>query len=86
MKEMAVRFGKFNSLIGVITEPDPPELGENPAIILSNAGLIHHIGPNRIYVKLARHLAENGYRVIRFDLSGVGGLPDRTIPPEQFCG
>jgi alpha/beta superfamily hydrolase len=85
MKETAIRFGKFDTLIGVITEPDTPAQDNRPIIILSNAGLIHRIGPNRIYVKLARLLAEDGYCVLRFDLSGVGdSLP--SADPHKIAG
>jgi hypothetical protein len=45
MKETAIRFGKFDTLIGVITEPETPAQDNRPIIILSNAGLIHRIGP-----------------------------------------
>jgi len=84
MKEKAVQFGKFKTLIGVVTEPDVP--GDRPAVILSNAGLIHRIGPNRVYVKLARRLAQQGFRVLRFDISGVGDSLPRPdhMPVEQF--
>jgi pimeloyl-ACP methyl ester carboxylesterase len=36
------------------------------------------VGPNRIYVKLARQLAAKGYIVLRFDLSGIGDSDYRT--------
>jgi pimeloyl-ACP methyl ester carboxylesterase len=42
------------------------------AVLLLNAGLIHHVGPNRFYVKLARKLARMGWTVLRFDFSGIG--------------
>jgi alpha/beta superfamily hydrolase len=41
-------------------------------VLLLNAGLIHRIGPNRIYVKMARLLASMGFVVLRFDFSGIG--------------
>jgi len=86
MREKAVLFGKFNTLIGVVAEPGFPTQVDRPAVILSNAGLIHRIGPNRIYVKLARSLAANGHIVLRFDLSGVGDSLPRPdhMPIEQF--
>lgn len=73
MTEEALCFGRARSLVGVIT--DPPEEKKNadlPAIVFLNAGLIHHVGPNRLYVKLARNLADAGYVVFRFDFSGIG--------------
>jgi pimeloyl-ACP methyl ester carboxylesterase len=45
---------------------------ELPAIVLLNAGLIHRVGPNRLYVKMARRLAGLGFSVLRFDFSGLG--------------
>ena len=61
------------NLVGVIT--DPPEGRRDPdlpGIILLNPGLINRVGPHRLYVKLARALAEQGHVVLRFDLSGIG--------------
>jgi alpha/beta superfamily hydrolase len=72
MKEEVVRLGVNQALVAVVTEPDSKPNTDLPAVILFNAGLTHRIGPNRIYVKLARHLTEMGMTVIRFDLSGVG--------------
>jgi len=86
MKEKTFLFGKFNTLLGIVSEPDNDTYRTRPAVILSNAGLMHRIGPNRIYVKLARSLAEHGYLVLRFDLSGVGDSSPRLdhMPVEQY--
>ncbi|ARU27659.1 serine aminopeptidase domain-containing protein [Cellvibrio sp. PSBB006] len=43
-----------------------------PAIILSNSGSVHHVGPNRVYTQIARALAALGYFVLRLDLEGLG--------------
>lgn len=86
MKEEARLFGKNNSLVGVITYPDESLRKPTfPAIIFLNAGLIHHIGPNRLYVKLARRLAAAGFPVLRFDLSGIGDSKPRqdNLPFEK---
>jgi pimeloyl-ACP methyl ester carboxylesterase len=37
-----------------------------------NAGVVHHVGPHRLHVKLARRLAAQGYGCLRFDFSGMG--------------
>jgi pimeloyl-ACP methyl ester carboxylesterase len=86
MIEKAVQFGSFHTLIGVISEPDLPGDKQLPVVILINAGLIHRVGPNRVYVKLARKLANQGLIVLRFDLSGVGDSLPRPdhMPVEQF--
>jgi dienelactone hydrolase len=86
VREEAVLFGKTGSLVGIIT--DPPVVNSNPqlpAIICLNAGIIHRVGPNRLYVKLARALAALGFVVLRFDFSGIGDSPfrDDTLPFRQ---
>src|SRR6187431_235824 len=78
MKEEVVLLGLNQSLVAVITEPEQKPKPDLPAVVLFNAGLTHRIGPNRIYVKLARHLTDMGMVVLRFDLSGVGDSSVRT--------
>jgi alpha/beta superfamily hydrolase len=83
MREEAVLFGTTRSLVGIITDPPAVEQGQSlPAIILLNAGIVHHVGPHRLYVKMARSLASLGFVVLRFDFSGVGDSPVRadTLP------
>jgi len=73
MREQAVLFGRTKSLVGVVTDPDSGLRNSHfPAIILLNAGLLHRIGPNRLYVKIARQMASSGFTVLRFDFSGIG--------------
>jgi dienelactone hydrolase len=72
MKETIVLFGKTQSLVGIVAEPQAAPNNNLPAVILLNAGLMHRVGPNRLYVKLARALAMSGFVVLRFDFSGMG--------------
>lgn len=79
MKEEVVLFGKTKSLVGIITDPPEAERGKNfPGVILLNAGVIHRVGPNRLYVKMARNLAAMGFVVLRFDFSGIGDSKARA--------
>ena len=71
MNEQVVRFGPDNGLLGIVTTPATPRPGA-PAVVLLNAGLLHRVGPNRMYVDLARRLADQGFNCLRFDMSGVG--------------
>jgi len=71
MKEVVILFGKFNSLVGIVTEPDRKS-DFKPAIIILNTGIVHRVGPNRYAVELARELAKKGHTVMRFDSSGIG--------------
>jgi pimeloyl-ACP methyl ester carboxylesterase len=76
MKEHALLFGKSRSLVGILTESNGQNNSKRlPAVIILNSGLVHHIGPNRLSVKLARCLAESGFVVFRIDFSGIGDSP-----------
>ncbi len=71
--ERVLAFGNSGSLHGVLTEPAPGRRIEGaPGVVFWNVGTNHHIGPHRVYVELARHLADIGFCSLRFDLSGLG--------------
>ncbi len=72
IKEHAYLLGKSKSLVGVISEPDNNDREGKTAVILLNSGILHRVGPNRIYVKIARCLASLGLPALRFDFSGIG--------------
>lgn len=72
MNEQAVVFGEPNSLVGVVTDPAAQNHRRRPAVILLNPGIVHRVGPGRIYVKIARALAAAGFVALRFDFAGIG--------------
>jgi alpha-beta hydrolase superfamily lysophospholipase len=72
--ERTVRLGPLG-LFGIVTEPPNAPVG--PTLVFLNAGLIHHIGPARLWVSLSRRFAAAGIRCLRFDLSGLGDSPIR---------
>jgi pimeloyl-ACP methyl ester carboxylesterase len=78
MKERAELFGDQGSIYGIVSEPDISSPARRPALVLLNAGLMHHIGPFRLYVLMARALSKLGFTVLRFDLSGKGDSPTRA--------
>lgn len=71
MNERPLSFGPRNGLFGIHTPPAVHREGA-PTAILLNAGLLHRVGPNRLYVDMARRLAGLGFPAFRFDTSGVG--------------
>ncbi len=81
VREEAVR---FDGLFGMLTEPvDGAAKRAQTGILLLNIGANHHIGSNRMYVRWARDWATRGFRVLRFDLSGVGDSPVRRNRGEK---
>ncbi|HEX8172039.1 MAG TPA: alpha/beta fold hydrolase [Thermoanaerobaculia bacterium] len=61
----------YSGIFGILSEPLDGVRGR-ATILLPNAGSTHHAGPNRLYVFLARALSAAGFRVLRFDLPGLG--------------
>jgi pimeloyl-ACP methyl ester carboxylesterase len=81
--ERAVRFGEAGHLAGIVTMPGRPR--KDIAVVLLNAGVVHRVGPNRMYVRTARTLAARGFLAVRFDLAGLGDSETRrdALPFEQ---
>jgi len=76
--EQVVQFGAGRSLVGIFTSPAVKPPLARPAVVLLNAGMLHRVGPNRIYVQIARALACAGFNVLRFDFSGLGDSKPRA--------
>jgi pimeloyl-ACP methyl ester carboxylesterase len=68
----------------VLSEPDAGGAPPARALIIINSGACRHIGPNRMYVQLARQVAARGWRVLRVDVSGLGDSePHQGEPPNS---
>lgn len=85
VKEEPLFFGQGAGLFGILTEPVQPRVPPRPAVLMLNVGTNHRVGPNRMYVRLARWWAARGYPSLRFDLAGIGdsqvaeGYDDRLL-------
>ena len=71
-------------LFGVLCTPARAGMNRH-VVLLPNSGSVHHVGPNRLYVELARALASEGMATFRFDLrnlgdSRVGDCPEENHP------
>jgi pimeloyl-ACP methyl ester carboxylesterase len=71
VREEALWFGDGHRLFGILTESEQRRAGRT-AVVFLNAGANHRVGPNRLYVSLARDLAARGYPAFRFDAGGLG--------------
>jgi alpha-beta hydrolase superfamily lysophospholipase len=77
--ERAVMLGAAG-LFAIVAEP--ADGAANGTVLLSNAGVLPHVGPARVWVELARRLAGAGLRVARMDQSGIGDSAARPGRPE----
>jgi alpha-beta hydrolase superfamily lysophospholipase len=77
--ERAVALGAAG-LFAIVAEPADGE--PSGTVLLSNSGVLPHVGPARVWVELARRLAGAGLRVARMDQSGIGDSPARPGRPE----
>ncbi len=85
VEEMACRFGADGHLFGILARPTGAAGDDaRPAIVLCNAGAAHHVGPNRLYVTLARRLAALGFASLRFDLESLGDSVNRVSARENY--
>ena len=83
VEEHAVQFGDSNRLFGIVSMPENrASHTKSNAVILLNAGAVHHIGPSRMYVTIARYLAQLGYVVLRMDIASIGDSPPYPGQPE----
>ena len=81
LPERSVLIGT-NSVFSIVTEPAAARRG--PGVILLNSGLLHRVGPSRLYVHLGRRLGALGFVTARIDVSGKGDTPRRQeVTAEQ---
>lgn len=71
--------GEGAALFGVMCRPAAGQWpSDGPSILMFNAGAVHAIGPNRLWVRLARRWAARGVRVLRVDITGIGDSDARV--------
>ena len=77
--EEPLQLGEGGRLLGILTSPSMPRSNAQdlPVFVFLSAGLLHRVGPYRLYVRLARELAQMGFNSLRIDLAGRGDSPPR---------
>jgi pimeloyl-ACP methyl ester carboxylesterase len=76
VKEQALLMGRTAPVVAVVTEPEVLDRSR-PAFLILNSGLVHHIGPERVYVRAARAVARHGCLAVRMDHRGIGDSDPR---------
>jgi alpha-beta hydrolase superfamily lysophospholipase len=71
-----------SSLFALMHRPLATAVGD-PAVLMLNSGSVHSIGPNRLWVHLARRWAAAGVRVMRLDIAGIGDSDPRVGEPDN---
>jgi len=72
IRERVLAISPQPNLFGILSEPLDASPNDLPTVVLLNAGSSYRVGPNRLYVSLARQLAVHGFRSLRLDLCGLG--------------
>ena len=72
-------------LFGITSEPPRQAAEGRTWVVLLNAGSAYRVGPNRLYVELARALATQGFPCLRLDLAGIGDSPAADPSRENDC-
>jgi pimeloyl-ACP methyl ester carboxylesterase len=79
LREEILQFGDDARLFGIMTLPSLPlhQTQKLPVFVFLSCGVLHRVGPLRLYVRLARTLAQMGFSSLRVDLTGRGDSPGR---------
>jgi len=95
LAESLCALGAQGQLFGIHAQAAGDAAPQRPMVVLFNSGTVHHVGPNRLYVMLARELAALGFPSVRCDLEGLGDsvqrgagrenhpYPDSAVPDAQ---
>jgi alpha-beta hydrolase superfamily lysophospholipase len=84
VREECARFGRDDELFGIVTTPETRHpTRSRTGVVFLNVGANHRVGPNRMYVVMARRLASLGFAALRFDIAGLGDSPSRPGKTER---
>lgn len=61
-----------NRISGIFKKSEIDDGKGKPIVLFWNAGLLHKVGPYRMYVEFSKELANIGFNSFRFDLTGMG--------------
>ena len=76
--EEGLHFGPGNGLYGVLCLPFEPQASTVPTVLMLNTGFGRRTGDGRVFVILARRLAQSGIASLRLDVAGFGESDSRS--------
>ena len=76
--EEVVRLGP-RGLFGIVSRPASGRAPRS-SVVLADTATSYRVGPARLWVSLARLLAAEGHRVVRFDHHDLGDSPEGATP------
>ncbi|HKS05722.1 MAG TPA: alpha/beta hydrolase [Gemmatimonadaceae bacterium] len=82
VRERPVFLDARKRLFGIVSEPAHGRCRDT-GIVMANAGAVSRVGPNRLYVTMAREWAASGFRVLRLDIGGIGDSAAAPSVPEN---
>jgi alpha-beta hydrolase superfamily lysophospholipase len=85
LREQALWLGPRRELFGIGCTPAQGPDASRPLLVMLNSGSTHHVGPGRLYVRLAREYARLGGASLRFDLRGLGDSARAGVAEENAC-
>lgn len=83
--ERADHIGPAPALLSLLSAPADEAVRQqgHMGILMLNAGAIRLLGPNGMYVPLARTWASQGHTVLRVDIGGLGDSPPYAGSPDN---
>ena len=75
--------GPASDMLGIVSQPAAGQPVAPIGVVIVVGGAQYRVGSHRQFVLLARHLADAGYPVLRFDFPGMGDSPGEPVAFED---
>lgn len=82
-RETILRPGVSREAVAIATLAAAGDRPCRTGVVFLNAGLVHRVGPGRLWVQAARRIAALGLPALRLDFAGVGDSPE-SAASERF--
>lgn len=80
---ITIRGESHTPMLGVLHSPHRHAVPSGIGVVIVNGGAQYRAGAHRLFVQLARQMAEQGHAVLRFDFPGQGDSPGDSVGFEE---